>query len=168
MGLCRPICHPSGVAGVGVTLGGNRRALKCFYILEMKIFAIFSFLHKNIEFIRKVFRWPYFSLLGLQKAYVVSLSCEACAYTGRYTDAFYRKQRLDRVIPCTSGPTVWDSIILSWPRFPPTSNTLHLWPWVVFTLLLSMGRPMTFRGRKPTSSLDLPRASDEGVVKARG
>src|SRR6218665_183975 len=24
--------------------------------------------------------------------------------------------------------------------------------WVVFTLPLSMGRPMTFRGRKPTSS----------------
>src|SRR6218665_2598631 len=31
-----------------------------------------------------------------------------------------------------------------------------------------MGRPMTFRGRKPTSSLDLSRASDEGVVNARG
>src|SRR6218665_3468281 len=54
-------------------------------------------------------------------------------------------------IPCTSGPTVWDSIILSWPRFSPTSNTLHLCPWVVFTLPLSTGRPMTFRGRKPTS-----------------
>ena len=29
---------------------------------------------------------------------VVSLWCKACAYTGRYTDAFYRKQRLDRVL----------------------------------------------------------------------
>src|SRR6218665_3722609 len=29
---------------------------------------------------------------------VVSLLCEACAYTGRYTDAFYRKQRIDRVL----------------------------------------------------------------------
>src|SRR6218665_860857 len=29
---------------------------------------------------------------------VVFLWCEACAYTGRYTDAFYRKQRLDRVL----------------------------------------------------------------------
>src|SRR6218665_3163029 len=28
-------------------------------------------------------------------------------------------------ILCTSGPTVWDSIILSWPRFSPTSKTLH-------------------------------------------
>src|SRR6218665_239360 len=104
--------------------------------------------------------------------------------------------------------------ILLWPRFSPTSNTLHLLPWVVFTLPISMGRPMTCRGRKPTSSsasfsstgefrnllsvlctlefcficslkllrkgtavgggrlddlavLDLSRASDEGVVKAR-
>src|SRR6218665_1348880 len=31
-----------------------------------------------------------------------------------------------------------------------------------------MGRPMTFRGRKPTSSLDLSRASDEGVDNHRG
>src|SRR6218665_567972 len=30
------------------------------------------------------------------------------------------------LILCTSGPTVLDSIILSWPRFSPTSNTLHL------------------------------------------
>src|SRR6218665_3862244 len=29
-------------------------------------------------------------------------------------------------IPCTSGPTVCDSITLSWPRFSPTSSTLHL------------------------------------------
>src|SRR6218665_1779435 len=29
-------------------------------------------------------------------------------------------------IPCTSGSTEWDSIILSWPRFSPTSNTFHL------------------------------------------
>src|SRR6218665_2634882 len=28
----------------------------------------------------------------------IFLWCEACAYTGRYTDAFYRKQRLDRVL----------------------------------------------------------------------
>src|SRR6218665_1890677 len=55
-------------------------------------------------------------------------------------------------ILCISGLTVWDSIILSWPRFSPTSNTFHLWPWVVFTLSLSMGRPRTFKGRKPTSS----------------
>ena len=31
-------------------------------------------------------------------ASVVFLWCEVCAYTGRYTDAFYRKQRLDRVL----------------------------------------------------------------------
>src|SRR6218665_1813548 len=49
-------------------------------------------------------------------------------------------------ILCTFGPTLWDSIILSWPRFSPTSNTFHL------TLPLSTGRPMTFRGRKPTST----------------
>src|SRR6218665_1306660 len=71
-------------------------------------------------------------------------------------------------ILCTSGPTAWDSIIISWPRFSPTSNTFHLYPWVVFTLPLSTGRPMTFRGRKPTSSLDLSRACDEGVVHGRG
>src|SRR6218665_3646334 len=29
-------------------------------------------------------------------------------------------------ILCTSGRTLWDSIILSWPRFSPTSKTLHL------------------------------------------
>ena len=29
---------------------------------------------------------------------VLPLWCEACAYTGRYTDAFYREQRLDRVL----------------------------------------------------------------------
>src|SRR6218665_2454384 len=29
-------------------------------------------------------------------------------------------------ILCTSGPTLWDSIIISWPRFSPTSNTFHL------------------------------------------
>src|SRR6218665_1200867 len=29
---------------------------------------------------------------------VVFLWCEACAYTGHYTDAFYRGQRLDRVL----------------------------------------------------------------------
>ena len=34
----------------------------------------------------------------LQIVCVVFLWCEACAYTGRYTDAFYRKQRLDRVL----------------------------------------------------------------------
>ena|SRR6218665_3002513 len=29
-------------------------------------------------------------------------------------------------------------------------------------------RPLTLRGRKPTASVDLSMASDEGVVKARG
>src|SRR6218665_2511899 len=55
-------------------------------------------------------------------------------------------------ILCTSGSTEWDSIIISWPKVSPTSNTLHLCPWVVFTHPFSNGRPWTFRGRKLTSS----------------
>jgi len=37
-------------------------------------------------------------------------------------------------------------------RFSPISTTLNLWPWVASTLPFSMGRPLTLRGRKPTSS----------------
>ena len=53
----------SGVARDGVIQGGNRRAPKFFDILKMKIFAIFSFLHRKIEFILKIFRWPFSGLL---------------------------------------------------------------------------------------------------------
>src|SRR6218665_3314173 len=51
---------------------------------------------------------------------------------------------------------------LSFPLLLTSDLGLHL-----HTLPSSMGRPLTFRGRKPTSSVDLSRASDEGVAKAR-
>src|SRR6218665_1350670 len=34
--------------------------------------------------------------MSYRRGVFVVLLCEACAYTGRYFDAFYRKQRLDR------------------------------------------------------------------------
>src|SRR6218665_2057857 len=41
---------------------------------------------------------PEVQIYPILVAIVVFLWCEACGYTGRYTDAFYRKQRLDRVL----------------------------------------------------------------------